>query len=385
MFSKYVYKNHKKLRYGYTTGTCAAAAAKAAARMLLTGMRVSSVFLITPGGTPLTLEILDICQEKNQVSCAVQKDAGDDADQTDGIAVYAQVSFHTKGDILIDGGTGVGRITRPGLDQPIGAAAINSTPRQMIRQAVTEELLAAGYEEGLQIIISAPAGEEIAKKTFNPRLGIEGGISILGTSGIVEPMSEQALIDTIRVEMKQKKAEGEEILIVSPGNYGRNFAKEQWNIDLNQGLKCSNFIGETLDMALELEFQKILFIGHIGKLVKVAAGIMNTHSRMADARLETLCSCSILAGCKNQTAKDILACATTDEALNVLEQEDLIPPVMDILLEKIQHHMLLRTEQKIEIEVIVFSNLAGVLAISSGAEDFIQTIRNTNTQKEDTV
>lgn len=375
MTSGYVYKNHKKLRCGYTTGTCAAAATKAAVRMLLTQVPVKEIKINTPKGITLNLEILDITITDNYVICAVKKDAGDDADCTNGILVYSKASFEPSG-IIIDGGTGIGRITKPGLEQPEGAAAINSVPRKMIKQAALEELENAGLESGLKIIISSPEGEELAKKTFNPRLGIKGGISILGTSGITEPMSEKALIDTIYIEMKQKKSQYKykEVLLISPGNYGRNFAMETWGINLEQGLKCSNFIGETLDMAFMLGFKKILFIGHIGKLIKIAAGIMNTHSKVADARMETLCSCAVLAGCNIETACNILQCTTTDEVIHILERQNILNKTMDIMLGKILANMKNRTENQIEIEVIVFSNQAGTLAMSSKASEFIKML-----------
>lgn len=375
MTSGYIYKNHKKLRCGYTTGTCAAAATKAAVRMLLTQIPVTEIKINTPKGITLNLEILDTTITDNYVMCAVKKDAGDDADCTNGILVYSKASFIPSG-ITIDGGTGIGRITKPGLEQPEGAAAINSVPRKMIKQAALEELENAGLENGLKIIISAPEGEELAKKTFNPRLGIKGGISILGTSGIIEPMSEKALIDTIYIEMKQKKYQykDKEILLISPGNYGRNFAMETWGIDLERGLKCSNFIGETLDMAFMLGFKKILFIGHIGKLVKIAAGIMNTHSKVADARMETLCSCAVLAGCNIETACNILQCTTTDEVIPILEKQNILNKTMDIMLEKILANMKNRTENQIEIEVIVFSNQAGTLAMSNKSSEFIKML-----------
>ena len=371
----YVYKNHKKLRCGYTTGTCAAAASKAAVRMLITKMPVKEIEICTPKGVTLNLEILDICITDEYAECAVKKDAGDDADCTNGILVYSKASFEPSG-IIIDGGTGIGRITKPGLEQPEGAAAINSVPRKMIKQAALEELENAGLESGLKIIISSPEGEELAKKTFNPRLGIKGGISILGTSGITEPMSEKALIDTIYIEMKQKKSQYKykEVLLISPGNYGRNFAMETWGINLEQGLKCSNFIGETLDMAFMLGFKKILFIGHIGKLIKIAAGIMNTHSNVADARMETLCSCAVLAGCNIETACNILQCTTTDEVIPILERQNILNKTMDIMLGKILANMKNRTENQIEIEVIVFSNQAGTLAMSSKASEFIKML-----------
>ena len=377
MISEYIYKNHKKLRYGYTTGTCAAAAAKAAARMLLTGQRLDSISIDTPKGISVTLSLSDIELTKTTAACAVQKDAGDDADCTDKIFIYASVCYGTSNDILIEGGTGIGRITRSGLEQPVGSAAINSTPRAMIKKELLAEMTAAGYDGGMEVLISAPAGVEIAKKTFNPRLGIEGGISILGTSGIVEPMSEQAIVDTIRLELSQKKALETEVLLLSPGNYGQNFMQEMWSIDLEQGVKCSNFIGDTLDIALELGFHKILLIGHIGKLIKIAAGVMNTHSRMADARLETLSACALLAGADADAARQILTCTTTDDAVSLLKEQGLLEASMHIALARILEHMHRRTENKVQTEAVMFSNVHGILAMSDGAQSLIEQIKET--------
>lgn len=371
MINEYIYKNHKKLRCGYTTGTCAAAAAKAAAHMLLTGCCPETVTITTPKGVVLTLPLVNAGINDTNAVCAVQKDAGDDADCTDKILIYADVCFCSGYDILIDGGTGIGRITRSGLEQPVGSAAINSIPRAMIKDAVLSEIMSAGYDGGIKVIISTPEGVEIAKKTFNPRLGIEGGISILGTSGIVEPMSERAIVETIRLELSQKKALGCDILLLSPGNYGQNFAREVLGIDLDKGVKCSNFIGDTLDMALELGFKKILFTGHTGKLVKIAAGVMNTHSRMADARLEVLSSCALLAGADAKTAVSILGCTTTDDAIVIIENAGILDKTMNIVINKILEHMRYRTENKIEIEVIMFSGACNALAMSDGAKEMI--------------
>lgn len=382
---EYVYKNHKKLRCGYTTGTCAAAAAKAAARMLLTGRRLTSICVDTPKGILATFSLLDITLSDTKAVCAVQKDAGDDADCTDKIRIYAAVSCRAGGKIVIEGGTGIGRVTRLGLEQPVGSAAINSVPRKMIKKEVLAELAAAGYEGGLEVVISAPEGMEIAKKTFNPRLGIEGGISILGTSGIVEPMSERAIVDTIRLELKQKKALGYKTLLLSPGNYGQHFASKTWGLDLDAGVKCSNFIGETLDIALELGFSQVLLIGHIGKLIKVAAGVMNTHSSMADARLETLSACALLAGADADTARCILGCTTTDDALQILTGSHILEESMTIALDKMLAHMRRRVDGGIQngnrlngsmqVGVILFSNVYGILAMSDNAEALMEQIK----------
>ena len=204
----YVYKNHKKLRFGYTTGSCAAAASKASIIMLLSKKPIKKIQIMTPKGILLNLNVLDITFGEDFVKCAIKKDSGDDPDVTNGILVYSKVQFSKDKDIIIDGGMGVGRVTKDGLQCKKGSAAINKVPREMIYKEVKNVCEEFEYKEGLYVEISIPEGVEIAKKTFNPRLGIEGGIYILGTSGIIEPMSEKALIDTIKVEMKQLKVNG---------------------------------------------------------------------------------------------------------------------------------------------------------------------------------
>lgn len=367
----YIYRENKKLRCGYTTGSCAAAASKAAAAMLLTGREVKEISLMTPEGIKLNLAVEEIIVSENKVSCGVRKDAGDDADCTDGLLIISKVSFCDKG-IIIDGGAGVGRVTKAGLEQPVGAAAINSVPRQMIREAVAEVMETCCYSGGLHVEISVPTGEKIGKKTFNPRLGIEGGISILGTSGIVEPMSQQALIATIHTEMKMKAWGGADSLLITPGNYGRDFAREHFNIDLDKGIKCSNFIGETIDMAYEFQVKRILLIGHIGKLVKIAAGIMNTHSRYADARMEVLTSAAVMSGADVCLCKKILICTTTDEALALLKENSLLEETMAYVMNKIYENLNRRAWDGLQVEVIMFSNVFGVLGETNFARDFLE-------------
>ena len=308
----YVIRGNKKMRFGYTTGSCAAAACKGATEILLGGKLQETVTLMTPKGILLTLELKDIQIETDKVICAIRKDAGDDPDTTNGILVYATVEKTKDHGITLDGGIGVGRVTKAGLSQKIGEAAINPVPKSMILRAATEIAEKYDYEGGLKIIISVPEGVEIGKKTFNPRLGIVGGISILGTSGIVEPMSEAALVQSIRLEMKQHFSQGEEYLLVTPGNYGADYLREHMDLPYEKNIKCSNYVGETIDMAIDMGVKGILFIAHIGKFVKVAAGIMNTHSHSADARMEVLASNAIRAGAPLECAKEILNASTTD-------------------------------------------------------------------------
>lgn len=259
-------------------------AAKAAVMTVLNDEIVITTQITLPKGESISIDITDTQIDGDSVTCTVKKYSGDDPDITNGILVCATVRKNSGG-IKIDGGVGVGRVTRNGLDQPVGNAAINSVPRQMIRNSINE--ICGDYDGGFDVIISVPNGEEIAKKTFNSRLGIEGGISILGTSGIVEPMSEKALLDTIFLELNTRKSAGDSIAVLVPGNYGEDFAKKTFGI--KNTVQCSNYIGDAIDYASDLGFSDILIISHMGKLVKLGSGIMNTHSKYADGRMETAC------------------------------------------------------------------------------------------------
>ena len=365
----------KKMRYGFTTGSCAAAAAKAAAYMLLSGRQKNTITIETPKGIPYTAEILEITRGEKAVQCAVRKDGGDDPDITSGALIYAEVSLtdHTRTQatdtrIHIDGGIGIGRVTKPGLDQPVGNAAINHVPREMIAKEVLEVCDLMDYKGNLQVIISVPEGEAIAKQTFNPRLGIVGGISILGTSGIVEPMSNQALLDTIRVELNQRLAEGFDYIAVAPGNYGLDFMKKAYGYDLDKSVKCSNFIGVTIDMAVECGFTRMLLTGHIGKLIKVAGGIMNTHSKEADCRMELLSAFAIHEGAGADVAAKILDCVATEEAVRLLREAGKQQEVMDYAMERIMFYLNKRAGGRMQIDCIMYDNTFGELAKSKEAD-----------------
>lgn len=366
----------QEMRKGFTTGSCAAAAAKAACRMLLSGGTVDRISIITPSGVPFDAQILDISRTPVSVRCAVRKDGGDDPDVTTGALIYAEVSLaeddpssHER--IHIDGGEGVGRVTRPGLDQPPGNAAVNSVPRRMIRDEVAEVLDAYDHRGNIDVIISVPGGDRIAEHTFNPRLGIEGGISIIGTSGIVEPMSRQAVLDTIRVELRQKYAEGCRTAFISPGNYGIDFMRETYGVDLDRSVKCSNFIGETIDMIAETGFDGVLITGHAGKLVKVAGGIMNTHSKEADARMEIICAEALRRGVHHAELLRILDCLTTEEAFSVLSSLGCMYDVASGLMDRIMYYLRRRAGQDLSIECIMYTKEQGQLAASEGAAQMI--------------
>lgn len=374
--SRYVWKNQKKLRTGYTTGSCAAAAAKAAVWMLLGEKTVEQIKLDTPKGVTLYLEVEKISRSPGQVSCAVRKDSGDDPDVTNGVRVYAKAEKSEEKGIVLRGGKGIGIVTKKGLEQAVGEPAINRVPRKMIREAAEGVCASFGYEGGVVVTISIPEGVKLAEKTFNPRLGIEGGISVLGTTGIVEPMSEQALIDTIGAEMNMLKNSGYEVCYVVPGNYGSDFLSETLGYQGDAAVKCSNYIGETVDMAVRLQMKGILLIGHVGKLVKIAAGVMNTHSHQADCRLEVLAAHAAMAGAGRESVCGIMKSITTSEALELLEKDGFLKPVMDTVMEKIREHLVHRAGKELEIGVIMFSPEHGILGTAGRAEELLEKIKN---------
>lgn len=369
-------RNGRLLRCGHTTGVCAAAAAGAAARMLLSGRAVARECVETPDGLSFTLEVLDGQMEERWASCAVRKDAGDDPDVTDGALVYARVERHSGGTV-IDGGTGVGRVTRPGLDQPVGAAAINRVPRQMIAGQLAGAARDFGYEGGFSVVISVPGGEALAARTFNPRMGIQGGISIIGTTGLVEPMSHRAVGDTVRLELRQLRAAGAGRVLLTPGNYGETFAREGLGLHMNSHVACSNFIGEAIDCAVELGFSDILLVGHIGKLVKLGIGMTNTHSSVGDGRMETLSACALEAGAELAVLKDILHSVTADGALELLGQAGLVEETMKVLARRISDCLARRVPDGVGLDWICFTNAGGgaVLARSAGADRLMELWR----------
>lgn len=391
------YVNGKVMRCGYTTGSCATGAAKAAVIMLLTGQTVEKVDLMTPAGELLHLDICDVGdgspshdgrplfpqvqRAEKAVSCAVRKDSGDDPDITNGTLVYACVCLcgdeelskaEPGSKVIIDGGFGVGRVTKPGLDQPVGNTAINSTPRHMIKENVSEVCRQYGYDGGIKVIVSIPDGEKLAPRTFNPRLGIAGGISVVGTTGIVEPMSNQALVDTTKVEIRQLAAKGRTDIFLVPGNYGRDFARDVLKLDVSECIAMSNFIGDAINSAVECGFKRIFMVGHIGKMVKLGIGQTFTHSSGGDGRMETLTACALEAGADLDTLKKVLPCATTDAALDVLKAAGKMDETLRILGKRIEATLLRKVPDDVRIEYICFTNredLGGVLCQSPGAAE----------------
>ena len=375
---EYIIKDNKKLRMGYTTGTCATAAAKAAAFMLLNDCYINNISIVTLKGIKIDIEILDIDKKDDYVSCAVKKDSGDDPDVTNGILIYAKVSKNNTKEIFIDGGIGIGRVTKPGLDQSVGFAAINSTPRKTIKEEVQKIIDETHFPNGLDVIISAPMGEEIAKRTFNPKLGIVGGISILGTKGIVVPMSEDAIIDTIKTEMRMHLACKEVDCLFTPGNYGEAFLKDNYNITKDKVIQCSNYIINAINYANEVNFKSITLVGHIGKMIKLAGGMVNTHSKYGDNRMETFYEISKKYGLSEDGLNKIKEAVTTDEMIKIIDNEKLLNPVMEEVVRKIIDVVNHKMNNKIEFDVIVFSNVYGLLASSKPVKEILNKFGDEN-------
>ena len=380
-FEHYVRSGQKLLRCGYTTGTCAALGAAGAARLLLTGRTPETVALRTPKGIVVEVEPIFCRLSGEGAECAIRKDGGDDVDVTTGLPVIASVALRPElsGEVRIHGGEGVGRVTKPGLDQPVGEAAINHVPRAMIKEALEKEAESAGYAGGFDVTISIEGGAETAKRTFNPHMGVEGGLSVLGTSGIVEPMSQQAILDTIQLEMGQAalRAGSPRRLILAPGNYGLDYLHEKMSALKNiPVVKTSNFIGDTMDMAAASHFEEVVLVGHIGKLVKLAGGVMNTHSRTADCRTELLCAHAALCGASRDVCAALMNAATTDACMEILDKAEMREPVLSSLLDAIQLHLDRRAAGAFRVGAVLFSNQYGPLGQTRTAKELLDEWKN---------
>ena len=307
------------------------------------------------------------------------KDAGNDPDITHGILIYADVQ-KTAADIISRRRRGCRACHKTWF----GAAGRHRG--RLIRARASKSQYAVrdiaqkySHTGGFSVVISIPEGKELGARTFNPKLGIVGGLSVLGTSGIVEPMSEQALIDTIHIDMNSRYADGQRELLLCPGNYGEDFARDTLGLDITRGVKCSNFIGEALDYAVYRGFSKILLVGHAGKLIKLAAGVFQTHSAYADARQEIFASHAALCGAEVETIRKLMAAVTVDACLDILQAVHLDKPVLQSISQKIQSHLVHRvcgkTGKQIGIEYVIFTNQYGILMQSDGAQACIAARR----------
>ena len=339
-------KNGHTQRYGFTTGTTATVAAIGAAYMYLNDKR-DIVDVELPAGITLTIPLEFVKKEKNSFTCGVKKNAGDDPDVTDGILISTKLEFIKKENGLefnFFAGEGVGVFTKDGLALPKGEAAINPVPRQMMIDNLSVILKEHGFSGIVNITVTVENGADIAKKTFNERLGIIGGISILGTSGLVLPMSKTALLQTIEADIKFRlKNSKERRVYLAPGNIGAKFLENNFNINSTTVAIISNFIGESIDYAISNDAREIVLCGDLGKLIKLSGGIMNTHSNDSDSRLELLAS-SILKLCIKESIQlpiqiisNLFEQKTTTGAVNIIKENN-FDNCFDILADQMLYY-----------------------------------------------
>lgn len=367
------------MKFGFTTGSAATAATKAALMYLIT-LEKNNISIVTPSGENYIPEVFGYeCSRQScnslkagdSASCYVIKESGDDPDITAGMEIYATVTLTECRDVFITGGEGIGVVTRTGLDQKVGEYAINSTPRKTITEEVNNLIDEYDIEYGVTVKIAAPRGVEISKKTFNPHMGIEGGISIIGTSGIVKPMSTEALLDTIKLDINMQYSEGKTRCVIVPGNYGVTFLENNYAMNEKDIVLCSNFVGDSIRFAVDIGFKHILFCSHIGKMIKVSGGVMNTHSMYGDRRMELMLEAFLEANNKDMESEDvkaiserILNCVSTTAALNVLEEFNVVKKVSEVIVEKTKKELEKVCSGKAIVDVILYENSYGELARS---------------------
>lgn len=352
------------MRSGYTTGSCATAAAKAAAIGLWKGNIPDEIEIDTPAGTKLKLKIYHKQVSSVSAECAVQKDAGDDPDVTNGCFVHARVERSCALTIEIDGGVGVGRVTKPGLQSPVGRAAINPVPGRMIEDAVREVI---GHHSGAKVIISVPDGERLAEKTFNPKLGIVGGISILGTTGIVRPMSDEALKTSLLCGLDIAKGLGYKEVVLVPGNLGERAVSAYFCIEKDKIVQMSNHVGFMLNAVKDRGFERVMLGGHPGKLAKLLRDDFNTHSSVSRPANDILID-HVKSACRTQQMLDKLKEAATVEGILELLSKNNALCVMDSVADKIEEKVHVYLHRKVSVGVVLFDMKGSVVGRSERAE-----------------
>ncbi|MBQ7264624.1 MAG: cobalamin biosynthesis protein CbiD [Firmicutes bacterium] len=361
----------RTLRKVTGTDSCAAAATKAATLMLLSGGKIKKISYMDPNGQEVFIVVEDVCAEEGSVSCAVRLDSGSDPDIAKDILIYSKVKKAEKG-ILVEGGEGIGKADEQVYGLEEGKKAIDEKAMEAIKSSALYICEEIDYKEGIEVEIYAPLGKSVAK-----RKGISGGIAILGGSAVVSPMNASQTKRSIQLAIKSM-AMKYEYLAASPGNNGEIFAKEEFNIPEDRIIRSSDYIGDTIAFCLHSKVKGLVLIGHIGKMVKLGAGILNTHNKSGDGRLEVLVTAAIKAGASSALLSDIVNCITIDEALDLLEEAGILEPAMQALIEKIERHIT-RNSSDMEIGAVVFSNHYGILALTSKA---VELINNVNLQQE---
>jgi cobalt-precorrin-5B (C1)-methyltransferase len=354
------------LKTGYTTGACAAAAAKAATLALSTSP-VNSVKIRSPSGKEIEIPI-KTCEviAPGTARASVVKDAGDDEkyDITHGIDILATVTFHRGTGIVVKCGEGVGMVTKPGLPVKVGEPAINPVPKRMIIESVREAL---PPNISAEIVISVPDGAKVANRTYNPKLGITGGISILGTTGIVIPRSRSAYIASLVSQVDVAVAQGHKRLVLVPGNIGESIAKQLLETPADTIIETGDFMGYMIKKAVEKGVKEILILGHPGKLVKLAAGIFNTNYRMGDGRKEVVAAYAAMAGAPKDVIETIMKANTTDEMVQTLENLKLSDVTFNLIANAVKDRVTEKINGEAKVSVAMVSLDGRILGLDSNA------------------
>ena len=353
------------LRTGFTTGTCATAAALASALYRKEGVAPDRVEVELPDGRFVGLPVIH-CGDGR---FGVIKDAGDDPDVTGGLMVCAGVEPLAGETILFAAGDGVGIVTRPGLKLPVGEPAINPVPRRMIEKAVRTVL-----DGGARITVSIPGGEAVARRTFNPRLGVVGGLSILGTTGIVRPMSEDALKESLEADLRVKCAQGRRELAFAFGESGERAVWRTLGLPPDATVQTSNYVGHMLAFAAEAGVTAVLLTGHPGKLAKVSAGTMNTHNAAGDGRIEAICTRAALMGATRAQIQALYACPTTEAAMRCVQEAGL-DGIWTELAGTAAERAVLQVHGRLQVEAMFFDGAGNPLGASAGAEALVERMR----------
>ncbi|MDR0460369.1 MAG: cobalt-precorrin-5B (C(1))-methyltransferase CbiD [Nitrososphaerota archaeon] len=356
------------LKYGITTGATAAAAAKAA---VITALKepVNCVVIPTPIGLRFEIPVKSSRKlSENTAEAVVVKDAGQDIDATDKMEIIATVKITNNATtkIVIKNGVGIGVVTKPGLQIPIGEGAINPVPRVMITEAVKEVL---PEDKGAEIIISAPEGANIAKKTTNAKLGVKGGVSILGTTGVVKPLSLEACRRSLVPQIDVAIARGYKKIVFVPGNIGEKIAKENFKVPEDAIVQTGDFVGYMLDKAVEKDVKEIIFIGHSGKMVKLAANIFNTHHKTGDARNEVIAAYAGAVGASTQIINQLLVANTSDEASEILRLTNILEKTYNSIATRVNQRVSDRVDNKIKISIVIVAMDGKILGMDKTAKE----------------
>jgi len=349
------------LKKGYTTGTCSQAATKAACLMLSRQVPLGKVEVVTASGVKLQLRVGDQKISQGSASCSVVKDAGDDIDVTHGAKIFSQARVLDHTGIILKGGKGIGKVTKPGLAVGVGDWAINPVPRKMILAEAAQFL--SRKIKGLEITISVPQGRELAAKTFNPQLGIIGGISIIGTTGIVEPKSLDAYKASLALQLSVLKAQGHKKAVLVLGYMGERFCQEKLKLKSDEIIKIGDHVGFMLEQCAQKKFTEVLLIGHIGKLIKLTNGQFNTHYSFGDQRIESIGRYAKAAGVDKLILKKILQQKTAEATVAILKKAKLANVFFKIA-QDVSRQARELVKHKLKINCLILSLKGEVLASS---------------------